>query len=397
MKTNTGILELAPYMSSLITEEAFFVGGDVLENPEVYVLGNDGTLYQFHKFSLGRSAMTEIAKTPIRVSGGKSLLKPYLRPLVDQKKIPLEMLDNIVEFFKAVMKMTGTSGKGHGEYEAMAHIVWNKTKEEYRVAIPKQKVAKATVTYNWDHVAADEEVILDIHSHNTMGAFFSGTDERDDSTYVGISGVAGELNKAEPKLIWRFNAYKTKQAMSLEDIFVVPEKQVSPEVNAWMGNVEVLTYTQPTYQGYRDPTSKVFGGGSRLSVGCDKSRVINERDDAWSDRFQGSLQDELSASARTPRSQASIDILGDDDGSFGFHHGDSIAAGMAWDETVSDLADSVWSEDDEELTTAVASELVQRVVDKEVLFQAGMFFVENSSDARQAIARLNKDFDIRSA
>lgn len=401
MAKNNGVLDLVPFMSALVTEEAFFVGGDVLQNPEVYVLGNDGALYQYHQFSMGRSAMTKIADTPIRTNGGKSLLKAYLKPLVNDKKIPIEMLENIVEFFKRVMTMTRTTGTGHGEYEAMAHIVWNRTTESYRVAIPKQKVSKAAVSYDWSHVAADEEVILDIHSHNTMGAFFSGTDERDDATYVGISGVAGELNKVEPKLIWRFNAYKSKVAMKMEDIFAVPEKQVSPEVNEWMGNVEVPVYTPPATLGYRNPTSKLYGGGSRFGVGSDKSVERNPREDSWDARFRGSLEDELSASVGSTRSQASLDILGPDDGSFGFGAGgsdpDLIAAGLAWDDTVSDLADSVWQEEDEELTVAIASELAQRVVDTEVLHQAGLFLVENSSDARKAIERLNKDFDIRSA
>lgn len=403
MKTNTGILELSPFMSALITEAAFFAGGDVLQNPEVYILGNDGVLYQYHQFSMGRSAMTEIAKTPIRTDGGKSLLKPYLKPLVNDKKIPLQMLEDIIEFFKQVMKMTGTHGTGHGEYEAMAHIVWNRTTESYRVAIPKQKVSKAAVSYNWDHVKADEEVILDIHSHNTMGAFFSGTDERDDATYVGISGVAGELNKVEPKLIWRFNAYKTKQAMALEGIFEVPVKQASPAVSEWMGNVEVQTYSAPTRLGYQNPLggSRVFGGGSRLNVGSDLSER-NPREDSWDARFQGEESEGITARAGSQRSQASIDIIGEDDcifgaGSLSGLHPDLIHAGLTWDETVSDLADTVWSEDDEELTTAVASELAQRVVDPEVLFQAGLFLVVNSSDARKAVERLQKDFDIRSA
>lgn len=405
---NNGVLDLVPFMSALITEEAFFTGGDVLQNPEVYVLANDGALYQYHQFSMGRSALTKIADTPIRTNGGKSLLKPYLKTLVNDKKIPIEMLENIVEFFKRVMTLTKGNG-GHGEYEAMAHIVWNKRTESYRVAIPKQKVSKAAVSYDWSHVTADEEVILDIHSHNTMGAFFSGTDENDDKTYVGISGVAGELNKAEPKLIWRFNAYKTKVSLTLEDIFAVPEKQVSPEVNDWMGNVEVQTYAS----GYRNPTSKVYGGGSRLGVGYDKSLARNERDDSWdgqaglrreledswADRFQGqdSIQKEFTASIRSQRSQASLDILGPDDGVFGGSDPDLIAQGLAWDDTVTELADTVWQEDDEELTVAVASELAQRVVDTEVLHQAGLFYVENANDARKAVERLNKDFNIRSA
>lgn len=395
---SNGILELAPFMRALITEDAFFAGGDVLQNPEVYVLAKDGKLFQYQTFSLGRSSMIEVAKTPIVTGDGKTLLRPYLKPLVNDQKIPLEMLDNIVEFFKKVMAMTGTHGSGHGDYEAMAHIVWNKTSQSYRVAIPKQRVAKASVSYDWSHVADDEEVIFDIHSHNSMDAFFSGTDERDDATYAGISGVAGRLNTANPKLIFRFNAYKAKHQMTLEEIFAVPEKQVSPVVEQWMDNVEVQKYTTPTYQGYQNPTSKVYGGGSLSGNGLAKSQERNPREDSWNARFHSEEEDAITAFARSPRSQASVDLLGEDDGVFGSGSlADLIGQGLSWDETVSDLADTVWNEDDEELTTAVAAELAQRVVDQEVLFQAGLFHVVTASDARKVIERLNKDFDIRSA
>lgn len=106
---------------------------------------------------------------------------------------------------------------------------------------------------------------------------------------------------------------------------------------------------------------------------------------------------ELTASIGSQRSQASIDLLGPDDGVFGSSDPDLIAQGLAWDDTVTELADAVWQEEDEELTVAVASELAQRVVDQEVLYQAGMFLVTNSNEARKAIERLNKDFNIRSA
>lgn len=387
MKTNNGILELATFTSALITENAFFAGGDVLHNPEVYVLGNDGSLYQYHQFSMGRSAMTLIAKTPIRTNGGKSLLKPYLKPLVNDKKIPLQMLQDIVEFFKKVMEMTGSGGTGHGDYEAMAHIVWNRTTEAYRVAIPKQKVSKAAVSYDWAHVSADEEVILDIHSHNSMDAFFSGTDERDDATYVGISGVAGKLNTAEPRLIWRFNAYATKQAMELEGIFEMPEKSVSPVVTQWMENVEVQTYSG--YQG----GPKVYGGGSLYAGGLNKSPECDPREESWNARFQGQKQ-EISASTRTQRSQASIDILGNDEGAFGSF---GAFSGLSWDEAADDLVATVYNEDDDELNAAVAKRLAESVVDNEVLYQEGIFPVTTATDARKVIERLHKDYNIRSA
>ena len=159
----------------------------------------------------------------------------------------------------------------------------------------------------------------------------------------------------------------------------------------------------------------MYGGGSRLGVGYDKSLLRDERDDSWNgqrrirqeqedswaDRFQGQDTEGLTASARASRSQASVDILGDDDGVFGAGSlGGSdpdFLNGLNWDDTVTELADTVWSEDDEELNVAIAAELAQRVEDEEVMHQAGLFHVVTASDARKAIERLNKDFDIRSA
>lgn len=376
MKTN-GVLEVVPFMSVVLTESAFLLGGDPLQNPEVRVLGNDGTLYQYYSFSQGRSSLVKIADTGIKT--GPTLLKPYLNPLAHGKKIPVQMIDDILEFFRRVMRMVKTGGTGHGEYEAMAHIVWNPTTESYRVAIPKQTVSKSRVSYDWSHVQPGEEVILDIHSHNTMGAFYSGTDENDDKTYAGISGVAGQLDRATPQVIWRFNAYRTKMELSLEDIFALPEKSVSPEVGSWMNLVEVQTYTPPVTR----PGSSVYGGGSRLNVGHDRSAQV--REEAWGARFQGSYQDPLEAFCRS-------------EGSEEVDHGNVILnSGLAWDETIERLAEEVWQEEDDEMNSEVIANLAARVVDSETLYQAGVFYVENSTDARKAIDRINKDFNVRSA
>ena len=110
------------------------------------------------------------------------------------------------------------------------------------MAIPKQKVGKASVSYDWSHKKEGEEVILDIHSHNTMGAFFSGTDDHDDTTFTGISGVAGKLNDSSPALIWRVNLGSIKRTITMDDIFDT-EKVENPEVDKWVENVEVNTPT----------------------------------------------------------------------------------------------------------------------------------------------------------
>jgi len=401
MSTN-GVMQLVPFMNCLVSEDAYFEGGNFLQDPIVHILAKDGVVYRYNEFSLGRSSLVKVGELPIKL--GASKLKPYLNPLVNNQKIPVQMLTDILGFFKKVMAMVPPSGTGHGDYEAMAHIVWNKTTESYRVAIPTQQVSKARVTYDWSHVKEDEEVILDIHSHNSMDAFFSGTDESDDKTYAGISGVAGRLDTNSPKVIWRFNAYKDKvNNLNMEDFFATPEKSVSPEVEGWMGNVQVQRYTAPAPRyDYRNPTgagSKVFGGGSRVGSGYNAlsqyEQEAEEGIDNWNARFQGQDAEGNTASTGAARSEA-LDFL---DPEFG--RSNLLSLGLAddipFDDAVTDLMNSVYNEEDDEMNAAVAKELASAVVDDEILFQEGIFVVNTASEARRVIERLNKDFDIRSA
>jgi PRTRC genetic system protein A len=56
------------------------------------------------------------------------------------------------------------------------------------VRVPPQAATAARVTY----APPDAPVLLDLHSHHAMAAFFSGTDNRDDDG-LGVSAVIGRI------------------------------------------------------------------------------------------------------------------------------------------------------------------------------------------------------------
>jgi len=76
-----------------------------------------------------------------------------------------------------------------------------------------------------------------------MGAFFSTTDDRDDINNVGFSGVVGKINDAIPEVKMRFNYYKQKYEVNLNDLFeappVVPELAIPEE---WLSRVHTPKY-----------------------------------------------------------------------------------------------------------------------------------------------------------
>ena len=273
----------------MLTEEEFLQPGRATYMTE-HVMGNDGTIYRHWAVSAGRKCLIKTGTTGFKANAAPTMLKETLEPLAYGHRIPMQMLVDIIAFFKQVMKDPTISGStathAHGNYEAMAHIVWNETTQSYRVAIPTQVVSKAAVTYTNDHIDHDcEHIILDIHSHNTMGAFFSGTDEADDKGGTRISGVAGNLDRANPNLIWRFNLHNKKTDMKLEEIFEVNEV-ANPVPTEWMDKVSVRTYTPYTPYtpkgnygaGTYSGSAGNYGAGTRSDVaGALDSRVGDKR------------------------------------------------------------------------------------------------------------------------
>lgn len=152
-------------------------------------------------------------------------------------KISYSIYEQVLAFFRKVMEVKVA------EVEAMIHVLYNK-ELGYHLGVPPQRISKASVAYDWSYIPEGTSIIVDIHSHNTMGAFFSGTDDRDDRGNISFSGVFGKLKDKEPMTIWRFNYYEKKYAASVEDLFETP---VFPNIEIpaeWLDNVNV---TIPTY------------------------------------------------------------------------------------------------------------------------------------------------------
>lgn len=241
------ILYVNPMTSAVVHEKDYLLGvGKGLMN--LCIVGVDGAMYYRKSFSHGRHITAKLGQPFAKPTGVVSKIVEGVQFLPHGIPVPTELLHQIIAFFRKVMKdkiknATGTGVGSHGSYEAMAHILWNDAEKSYRIAIPKQSVSQAAVSYTFDHILPGEEIIVDIHSHNNMGAFFSGTDNNDDKNMVSISGVAGKLGSANHELKWRFNhgAGKSIEIASYESIFSETPTEIEvPE--EWMNNVTTTAY-----------------------------------------------------------------------------------------------------------------------------------------------------------
>ena len=114
--------------------------------------------------------------------------------------VPIGVLAQIISFFRCYMN-------GGEQFEAMAHILWDKREERFVVHIPEQTVTKAHIDAELSRDDFPEDRYLhyiDIHSHNSMAAKFSPVDDEDErATRIYI--VVGRLDKFFPDIAVRMS------------------------------------------------------------------------------------------------------------------------------------------------------------------------------------------------
>ena len=153
-----------------------------------FVPSDDGKVYEVRANKIG----TFISEAE-RVSMMRKVRAGFIPAL---PKIPYSMLSEILSFFKEYVTDTG-------ELEALAYIYWSFVDSRYYVHVPKQQVSKASVDSSIPEL--DEEkfvLVMEIHSHNTMAARFSPTDDRDERA-TRLYTVVGRMDKVFPDITTR--------------------------------------------------------------------------------------------------------------------------------------------------------------------------------------------------
>ena len=152
----------------------------------------DGRIYELRKTEMGDFIAPK--HKIVDFSAVRAGFTPAL-PL-----IPGEIIGQIISFFRCFMNE-------HEEFEALAHIYWDKEQEEYTVFIPKQKVSKAHIDADLRGSALPEERYIhyaDIHSHNSMAAKFSFIDDEDEKA-TRLYFVVGHLDRFYPSITARMS------------------------------------------------------------------------------------------------------------------------------------------------------------------------------------------------
>lgn len=172
------------------------------------------------------------------------VVEPKIEITVNNR-IPKELLIEIVGSFARICNLNGN--------EAAAQIYREKdpaegsTERKYVVYYPEQQISGAQVTYANDtgmlEMRKTHELVMELHSHNRMSAFWSGTDnanEKDCGFYmvIGTFGAASATYKCRVKY---GDLYTDFPAHNIFDMTPEEEAEILKRENWTAGNPIIET------------------------------------------------------------------------------------------------------------------------------------------------------------
>jgi len=159
-----------------------------------YIVGKDGVMLVLRRpwLALDQRITTAIAgNPPYGFTGGNS--GGLLCGL-----IPHLLWELALDHFRAALPD-----------EAAAFVIWNEHTGEFSLDFPViEEATPSRLVYRTPHPGSGYHVVYDLHSHGTMAAFFSATDDRDDAGSTKIAVVVGNLgHEGEPSVKARLCAH----------------------------------------------------------------------------------------------------------------------------------------------------------------------------------------------
>ena len=130
-------------------------------------------------------------------------------------KIPISMLRDVVEEFQKDLAR-----------EAIVRFYYDFSTGQFTAYVGQGVANKCYIEYNFEEAFRKEATnvnsvwVMDIHSHNTMPAFWSGVDDRDESAYPGVWGVIGNLDRKTPSMRFRAGFDGGFKDLEVRSIFI---------------------------------------------------------------------------------------------------------------------------------------------------------------------------------
>lgn len=237
-----------------------------------YILRGDG-LWEVRQNKIGRFCVHRFTGSVSGFPEEHNLEEGFELSL---PKIPRKLLDQIVAFFRRLTE--------DHDFEAYVQIFWNPEEEKYFLFCPEQKVSKGRVRYEPSELISKNVLVCEIHSHNSMPAFFSNVDDDDEKKRGDrFFGVVGNLHTLSPTIKLSFIIGGGKRVfLEVEDLF-----KDEPFPSEWLDKITYIDRKQNSelQKHSRQPKfpsrQPYWQGGQSEMFSGEEEYEENEEDGDW--------------------------------------------------------------------------------------------------------------------
>lgn len=124
------------------------------------------------------------ALIPVQNVSGVAILPPHIT--FTAAKLPLDLIRQVTAWFRAVYVKHRS--------EAVGYLYYQPATGEWDFIVPTQTVGAAHASYEGAPKRQDWQCAGTIHSHGSMSAFHSGTDDHDEMFFDGVHITVGRLD-----------------------------------------------------------------------------------------------------------------------------------------------------------------------------------------------------------
>ena len=156
-----------------------------------YIPAQDGRVYEMRRNEIGTFTAPSLCIAELEdIRAGFQLSLP---------RLPAALLTQIISLFRRVCVDYGRT------VEALVNVLWDREAGEYVLHVPPQRIDKASVETDLSAQPDPSRYlhVMDVHSHNTMAARFSRTDDLDEQA-TRLYMVIGRLDRYYPDIRCRF-------------------------------------------------------------------------------------------------------------------------------------------------------------------------------------------------
>ena len=156
-----------------------------------YIPAQDGRVYEMRRNEIGTFTAPSMHIAELEdIRAGFQMSLP---------RLPAALLTQIIAFFRRVCVDYGR------DVEALVNVLWDREKGGYVLHVPPQRIDKASVETDLSAQPDPSRYlhVMDVHSHNTMAARFSRTDDLDEQA-ARLYMVIGRLDRYYPDIRCRF-------------------------------------------------------------------------------------------------------------------------------------------------------------------------------------------------